>query len=209
MIQVHHLGSSRSHRVLWLLEELDLEYDLISYERDPATYGAPAELHAVHPLGKSPVLKDGSLTLAESGAIVEYVVNRYGGGRLKPPPGTNDAIQYLYWSHFAEGSAMPALILKLYLKRLGQIAAPVTSRVEAEISLQLAYMEAALARSLYFAGAMFTAADIQMGYVLEAAVERGGLDQRYPNLLAFLERVQQRRAYKAALRRGGVLQLAG
>ncbi len=155
------------------------------------------------------MLKDGGLTLAESGAILEYVVNRYGRGRLKPPPGTNDAIQYLYWSHFAEGSAMPALLLKLYLKRLGQIAAPVMSRVEAEIGLHLAYMEAALARSLYFAGATFTAADIQMGYVLEAAVARGGLDQRYPNLQAFLERVQQRRAYKAALNRGGVLQLAG
>jgi glutathione S-transferase len=208
MIQVHHLNNSRSHRVLWLLEELGLEYELVRYQRDPVTMAAPAELKAIHPLGKSPVLRDGDLTLAESGAIMEYLVGLYGDGQLRPPAGTQDGLRYLFRLHFAEGSAMPRLLLKLYLSRLGEAAAPAMLRVESQIAEQLAFMEGELDHAPYFAGKTFTAADIQMSFPLEAAAAHGNLDQCYPNLQSFLNRTQQRPAYRTAIERGGPYALA-
>src|SRR4249920_636693 len=124
MITVHHLNNSRSQRVLWLLEELCVPYEVKRYQRDPVTMLAPPSLRAVHPLGKSPVITDGALTLAESGGIIEYVVERYGGGRLAPPPGTPERLRYSYWLHFAEGSAMPPLLLKLVFDRIERAPMP-------------------------------------------------------------------------------------
>ncbi|MBE9156883.1 glutathione S-transferase [Nodosilinea sp. LEGE 06152] len=222
MIVVHHLNNSRSQRILWLLEELGLEYDIKYYERDPQTLLAPASLRQVHPLGKSPVITDGGLTLAESGAIVEYLVERYGNGRLAPPAGTPERLRYTYWLHYAEGSAMPPLLLKLVFDRIEQqpmpffvkpIANLITSRTKSsfivpQITQHLSYLEAELAQSPWFAGDNFTAADIQMSFPIEAAVARGGLDASYPKLLDFCDRIHARPAYKRALERGGPYQFA-
>jgi glutathione S-transferase len=216
MITVHHLNNSRSQRVLWLLEELGAPYEIKRYERDAATMLAPASLRAVHPLGKSPVISDDGLTLAESGAITEYLVERYGKGRLAPPVGTPERLRYTYWLHYAEGSAMPPLVMKLIFQRLPQRAPalirPIARRIaasalgsfiEPQIELHLDYMEGELAKSPWFAGEDFTAADIQMSFPLEAAAARGGLDARRPRLWGFLERVHARPAYKRALEKGG------
>ena len=220
MIIVHHLNNSRSQRVLWLLEELGTPYEIKRYERDPATMLAPATLRAVHPLGKSPVITDDGLTIAESGAITEYLVDRYGEGRLAPPPGTPERLRYTYWLHYAEGSAMPPLVMKLIFHRMPQrvtailrplarrIAAGVLSGfVEPQIKLHLDYMEGELAKSTWFAGSEFTAADIQMTFPLEAAAARGGLDASRAKLWSFLERVHARPGYKRALERGGRYEL--
>ena len=217
MIVVHHLENSRSQRVLWLLEELGLDYQVKRYARDPHTLLAPAALREVHPLGKSPVLTDDGLTLAESGAIVEYLVERYGAGRLAPPPGSEERLRYRYWMHFAEGSAMPPLVMKLVFERMERspmpffvrpIARAIAGRVkkgfiEPNIARQLDFMEAELARSVWFAGNELTAADIQMSFPLEAAAARGGLDAKRPRLVAFLSRIHDRPAYRRALERGG------
>jgi len=219
MIIVHHLNNSRSQRLLWLLEELGVLYDIKRYQRDPKTMLAPPELRQIHPLGKSPVITDGDVTLAESGAIMEYVVEKFGRGRLIPKPGTPEKLRYIYWMHFAEGSAMPPLLMKLILDRMMKaplLVRPVakaiankvkTSFVEPNIRRQLDFMEAELGRSTWFAGDEFTAADIQMSFPLEAASARGGLDASRPKLMEFLARIHAREAYRAALERGGEYKL--
>ncbi|MBD2104284.1 glutathione S-transferase [Leptolyngbya sp. FACHB-261] len=221
MITVHHLNNSRSQRVLWLLEELGLEYEIKHYERDPQTMLAPTSLREVHPLGKSPVITDAGLTLAESGAIVEYLVERYGNGRLVPTPGTPERLRYTYWLHYAEGSVMPPLLLKLVFDRIEQqpmpffarpIARAIVTRTKSsftgpQIALHLDYLEAEIGKSEWFAGHEFTAADIQMSFPLEAATGRAGLNASRPKLMAFLDRIHQRPAYRRALERGGVYDL--
>lgn len=222
MITVHHLNNSRSQRVLWLLEELGLEYDIKYYERDPKTLLAPVSLREVHPLGKSPVITDGAITLAESGAIVEYLVDRYYEKRFAPPPSTPERLRYIYWLHYAEGSAMPPLLLKLVFDRIEQqpmpffvkpIARLITSRtkssfIDPQITQHLDYLEAELGKSLWFAGDEFTAADIQMSFPIEAAVARARLDASRPKLMKFLDRIHTRPAYQRALERGGTYKLA-
>jgi glutathione S-transferase len=217
MITVHHLNNSRSQRVLWALEELGLEYEIRRYERDPQTMLAPASLRAVHPLGKSPVITDGELTLAESGAILEYLVERYGDGRLIPAPATSERMRYRYWMHYAEGSAMSPLLLKLIFDRIENAPMPFFARpiarkiaqsakssfVEPQIRLHLNYMEAELSKNTWFAGETFTAADIQMSFPVEAAAVRGGLNESRPQLMGFLKRIHARDAYRRALERGG------
>jgi len=221
MIIVHHLNNSRSQRVLWLLEELGLEYDIKRYQRDPQTMLAPPSLRQVHPLGKSPVITDGDFTLAESGAIIEYLVDRYGGGRLAPAAGTPERVRYIYWLHYAEGSAMPPLLLKLVFNRIPKgpmplfvkpiakaIARKVTiGFIEPQLKLHLDYMEGELAKTTWFGGNELTAADVLMSYPLEAAAARGGLDATRPRLMAFLERIHGRPAYQRALERGGKYEL--
>jgi glutathione S-transferase len=221
MVIVHHLNNSRSQRVLWLLEELGVEYDIKRYQRDAQTMLAPAALCAVHPLGKSPVITDGELTIAESGAIVEYLVERYGAGRLVPPSGTPERLRYTYWLHYAEGSAMPPLLMKLIFDRIEKGPMPFfvrpvaraiagkakSSFIEPNIARHLDFMEAELGNSEWFAGREFSAADIQMSFPLEAAAARGGLDASRPKLMAFLERIHARPAYKRAVERGGEYKL--
>jgi glutathione S-transferase len=216
MITVHHLDHSRSHRILWLFEELDLPYEIKVYKRDPVTMLAPPQLRAVHPLGKSPVITDDGLTLAESGAIIEYLIGRYGAGRFRPEADTPEYLRYIYWLHYAEGSAMPPLLLKLVFDRLPQgVPAPmrplvrmISGRVKSrfilpQLGLHLDYMEGELEKSEWFAGGLFSGADIQMSYPLEAAVGRAGLDAKRPNLMSFLARIQARPAYQRARERGG------
>ena len=221
MIIVHHLNNSRSQRILWLLEELGLEYEIKRYQRDPKTMLAPAELRQIHPLGKSPVITDGTLTLAESGAIVEYLVGRYGNGRLVPAADTPEKLRYTYWLHYAEGSVQPMLLMKLIFDRIEKAPMPFFVRpiaralstktksafIQPNIIRHLDYMEAELGKTAWFAGPEFTAADVQMSFPLEAAVSRGGLDSKRPKLMAFLERIHARPAYKKAIERGGEYQL--
>jgi glutathione S-transferase len=222
MLTVHHLNDSRSQRVLWLLEELGLSYEIKRYQRDPKTMRAPASLRAVHPLGKSPVLTDGDLVLAESGAIIEYLVERYGNGRLIPALGTAERLRYRYWLHYAEGSAMPPLLLKLVFDRMESEPAPFFIRpllraivskvkrafIEPELTSHLDYLESELGKSTWFAGEELTAADIQLSFPLEAARSRAGLARDRPRLVAFLERIHALPAYQRALERGGEYNLA-
>jgi glutathione S-transferase len=221
MITVHHLNNSRSQRVLWLLEELGVEYDIKRYQRDQKTMLAPPELRNVHPLGKSPVITDGGVTLAESGAIIEYLVERYGNGRLVPAAGTPEKLRYTYWLHYAEGSIQPMLLMKLIFDRIEKASMPFFARpiakaiskntkssfIEPNIGRHLDYMEAELGKTPWFAGSEFTAADVQMSFPLEAATVRAGLDSRWPNLMAFLGRIHARPAYRRAIERGGEYQL--
>jgi glutathione S-transferase len=221
MLTVHHLDNSRSQRVLWMLEELGTPYELKRYQRDPGTMLAPPELRKVHPLGKSPVITDGDLTLAESGAILEYLVQRYGQGRFVPPAEA-DRVRYRYWMHYAEGSAMPPLLLKLVFDRLEKSPAPFFVRpllrqiagrvkstyVEPQIALHLDYLEGELGKSQWFAGNEFSAADVQMSFPIEGAAARGGLDASRPLLMSFLDRIRARPAYKRALERGGKFSLS-
>ena len=202
MIKVHHLNNSRSQRVIWALEELGLDYEVVRYQRDPITRLAPPELKAEHRLGKSPLLTDGDLTIAESAAIVEYLIRTYGHGRLAPAAGTRDDWAYLQWMHFAEGSAMLPLLLKLYVGRLGDAGAPLWPRIDSETANHLGYMEAALAGREFFVGSSLTGADIMLSFVVEIAQARGGLDA-YPNLAAYAARIHARTAYQRALERGG------
>jgi glutathione S-transferase len=221
MIIVHHLNNSRSQRVLWLLEELGLDYEIKRYERDAKTMLAPPELREVHPLGKSPVITDDGLTIAESGAIIEYLVDRYGDGRLAPAHGTPERLRYTYWMHYAEGSAMPPLLLKLVFDRIENgpmpfIVKPVAkaiaqrakrSFIEPQINRHLDYLESEIGRQKWFAGKSFSAADVQMSFPLEAAAARGGLNATRPKLMDFLDRIHKRPAYKRALERGGAYEL--
>ena len=221
MIIVHHLNNSRSQRILWLLEELGLEYEVQRYERDKTTMRAPASLRAVHPLGKSPVVTDGDVVVAESGAIVEYLVEQHGKGRLVPAAGSAELLRYTYWLHFAEGTAMTPLLMKLVFNRVEtgpmpffvrpiakKIASTVKSTyIDPEITQQLGYMEKEISKTGWFAGTSFSAADIQMSFPLEAAASRGGLDARYAKLTDFLQRIHARPAYKRALERGGAYEL--
>jgi glutathione S-transferase len=220
MIVVHHLENSRSQRILWLLEELGVPYEVKRYARDAKTMLAPPDLKAVHPLGKSPVITDGALTVAESGAIVEYLVERYGQGRLAPPPGSPERVRYLYWMHYAEGSVMPLLVMTLVLSRVPQavpffirpIANQIVGGIEKlylgpNLRLQLDFIETELAKHTWFVGEELTAADIQMSFPLEAAATRASSDTPRPKTAAFLERVHARPAYQRALERGGPYEL--
>ena len=206
MIKVHHLNNSRSQRILWLLEELGLDYEIVNYERDPVTRLAPAALKAVHPLGKSPVITDGDLVVAESGAIIEYIVRKYGNGRLLPAIDSPTYIKYLQWMHFSEGSAMLPLLLALYVGKLGDAGAPLKPRITSEIDNHLRYLEAELGRNDYLLGGELTAADIQVSFVVEVADARNLLDD-YVNLSRYAERIHARPAYIRALERGGPYRL--
>lgn len=208
MIKVHHLNNSRSHRVLWLLEELGQPYEIVAYQRDPATMLAPPELKKIHPLGKSPVIEDGALVLAESAAIVEYLAEKYGDGGLVRGVGSAARTQYLHWMHFAEGSAMSPLLLKLYFTRVVPAPEPVLERINGQIGAQLDYMDGALAKSAYFADAEFSAADIQMSFPIIAATARGGLNESRPHLWKWLGEMQKRPAFLRANERGGELKLS-
>ena len=217
MITLHHLEHSRSQRVLWLLEELQLPYEIKRYTRDPQTMLAPPELKQVHPLGKSPVITDGDLTLAESAAILEYLVERYGEGRLAPAAGTPEYFRYRYWMHYAEGSAMPPLLLRLVFDRVANGPMPFFIRPVAraiakganqafigpQLKLHLDYMENELSKTEWFAGENFSLADIQMSFPLDAAQSRAALDSSRPNLTAFLQRIRERPAYQRAVEKGG------
>ncbi len=221
MIIVHHLNNSRSQRILWLLEELGLDYEIKKYERDPKTMLAPPELRAVHPLGKSPVITDDGLVVAESGAIIEYLTERYGDGSLVPKAGTPEKLAYTYFLHYAEGSAMSPLLMKLVFDKVESspmpffakpIAKAIAGKVKSafinpNIKANLDFLEAELGKKKWFAGDEFSAADIQISFVLEAASARGGLDTKYPKMAAFLKRIHARKAYKAALERGGTYEL--
>ncbi len=203
MIVVHHLEESRSQRVLWLLEELGLGYEVRRHARNPQTRQAPPELREMHPLGKSPLIERGGKVLAESGAIVEFLAESEAGGALAVPPEHAARFDYLYWLHFAEGSAMLPLLLKLYVGLLGESGAPLMAmRIEPEIDNHLRFAEAALGGGDWFAAGRFTAADIQMSFVLDAANARGGLE-KYPNLRRARAAGQARPAYQRALARGG------
>ena len=221
MIVLHHLNNSRSQRILWLLEELGLPYEIKRYQRDAKTMLAPPELRSVHPLGKSPVISDGDLTIAESGAIVEYLAGKYGDGKLAPAAGTPERLRYTYWIHFAEGSAMPPLLMKLIFDRMETGPMPFFAKpiaraiarkgkstfVQPNIDRILDYMEGELGRHAWFAGAAFSAADIQMSFPLEAASARGGLDEKRPKLWVFLKNIHARPAYQRALEKGGKYEL--
>jgi glutathione S-transferase len=220
MIVVHHLNNSRSQRILWLLEELGLPDELRRYERDPRTMLAPPSLRQVHPLGKSPVIEDEGLTLAESGAILDYLAHRYGAGRVIPSADTPQYLRYTYWLHYAEGSAMPPLLLKLvfdkvktapmpfFVKPLAKAiaAGAMKAFIQPQIDTHLAYIESELGKSEWFAGESFTAADVQMSFPVEAAAARIGLATR-PNMTAWLAKVHARPAYARALERGGAFEL--
>lgn len=223
MLIVHHLNNSRSQRVLWLLEELGVPYEIRNYKRDPRTMLAPPELRAIHPLGKSPVIEDEGHVLAESGAIIEYLVDRYDTGQLAPLPGMPDRVRFTYWLHYAEGSAMPPLLLKLVATRIANAPMPFFAKpiarkiaerlqktfVDPQLALHLNFVEKSLANSGWFVGDAFSAADIQMSFPLEAAMVRSGMNARLPNVAAFLKRIHQRPAYQRALERGGPYSLLG
>jgi glutathione S-transferase len=223
MITVHHLNNSRSQRVLWLLEELELKYKIKYYKRDPDTMLAPDSLKQVHPLGKSPVITDGAQTIAESGAIIEYLVDKYGGGRLAPALGTPEHLRYIYWLHYAEGSAMPPLLMNLVFNRIEQqsmpffakpIARSISSQVKKsfinpQITQHLNYQEAELEKSLWFAGDEFSAADIQMSFPIELSDAQQNLGSHRPKLASFLNRIHARPSYQKALERGGEYQMVG
>jgi glutathione S-transferase len=219
MITVHHLDNSRSQRILWMLEELGTPYEIKRYERE-ATMQAPASLRAVHPLGKSPVIGDGDRTLAESGAILEYLAETYGGGKFSPPAGTPERLHYTYFMHYAEGSLMPLLFMKLVFGKLPSrvpffmrpVARAIANGADKtllgpQIANHFAFLEGELAKREWFAGASFSAADIQMSFPLEAAAARSPLFARLPKLEAFVDRVHARPAYKRAVEKGGRYEL--
>jgi glutathione S-transferase len=201
MIVVHHLNDSRSQRILWLLEELNLPYEIKHYQRDAQTRLAPPELKAVHPLGKSPVITDGGKVIIESGAIIDYLIRKY-GSQLQPVPSTADYDDYQQWLHYAEGSAMLPLLLKLYVSRLGDAGAPLSPRIESELANHIGYVNQALAGRDWLIGKDITGADIQMSFVGEAASARTNR-AAYPNIEAWVARFQARPAYQRALVRGG------
>ena len=205
MIVVHHLNESRSQRVLWLLEELGVPYDIRFYQRDAKTRLAPPELQAVHPLGKSPVLEDDGKTLIESGAIVDYLIRRYGGVRLRPAEDSPEFEAYQQWLHYAEGSAMLPLLLKLYVSRLGEAGAPLKPRIDSEIANHLGFVDRSLQGREWLVGDALSGADVQMSFVGEAA---RGLRADYPAIDAWVRRFQQRPAYRRALERGGPYSMA-
>ena len=219
MITVHHLNNSRSQRILWMLEELGVPYEVRRYQREPSMQ-APASLRAVHPLGKSPVITDGDKTLAESGAIIEYLGDTYGHGKLTPALGTPERLHYTYFLHYAEGSLMPLLFMKLVFGRLPSrvpwFMKPVARAISAgadksllnpQIGTHFMFLESELYRREWFAGPEFSAADIQMSFPLEAAAARSPLFKQLPKLSAFVERIHARPAYKRALDKGGAYEL--
>jgi glutathione S-transferase len=202
MIVVHHLNDSRSQRVLWLLEELGVSYDIKRYQRDAQTRLAPPELKEVHPLGKSPVITDNGFTVYESGAIIDYLIRHHGGGRLQPAPHTREFEAYHQWLHYSEGSAMLPLMLKLYVSRLGEAGAPLSPRIESEIANHLGYVNQSLQGHEWLVGNTLSGADIQMSFVGEVAGSRGNREN-YPNIEAWVKRFQARPAYRKAVERGG------
>ena len=217
MITVHHLNNSRSQRVLWLLEELGIPYEIQKYQRDAKTMLAPPELLKVHPLGKSPVITEDGTTVAESGAIIEYLLERHGKGRLEPARGSPERLRFTYWLHFAEGSAMSPLLMKLVFDRIETspmpfFAKPIargisrkvkTAMIEPNLKRHLDHMERELTKSEWFAGDEFSAADIQMSFPVEASAQRAGLDASRPKLMTYLKKIHARPAYRKALERGG------
>jgi glutathione S-transferase len=205
MLVVHHLNNSRSQRILWLLEELDAPYEIKFYQRDAQTNLAPPELTAVNPLGKSPVITDGEITIAESGAIVDYIQRKYGAGKLGAPAGEVAGEKYREWLHYSEGSAMLPLMLNLYVRRLGEAGAPLHPRIQSEMDNHLGYVNQALEGRDWLMGD-FTAADAQMSFVGEVARAMAQMD-KHPNLKAWVDRFQARPAYKAALEKGGAYNL--
>jgi glutathione S-transferase len=206
MVIVHHLNESRSQRILWLLEELGLPYEIRHYARDAATRLAPPELKAVHALGKSPVVEADGQTLIESGAIVDHLIRRHGGGSgMRPAEDTADFVAYQQWLHYAEGSAMLPLMLKLYTSRLGDAGAPLQPRINSELANHLGFVDQSLAGRDWLLGSTLTGADVQMSFVGEAA---RGLRTSYPNIDAWVRRFQQRPAYRRALERGGPYSMA-
>jgi glutathione S-transferase len=204
MLTVHHLNNSRSQRILWLLEELGAPYEIVKYQRLEGLPLAPPELKEVHPLGKSPVITDEGKTIAESGAIVEYIIDTYGNGRMKPRAGTDDYWKYVEWMHYAEGSAMLPLLLALYSGFLGDGAALLRPRIDSEIANNLSYIERGLEGREFFVGDGLTGADIQMLFILEAA---GARLEPYPSAVAYRDRMHARPAYQRAIERGGPYQL--
>ena len=204
MIVVHHLENSRSQRVLWMLEELGLPYEVRRYERNVKTMLAPPELRVVHPLGKSPVIEDtdDGRVVAETGAIVEYLVEK-ADGRLGPPPHRDDALRYRFWVHYAEGSLMPPLLVKLVLTRIPLFGKAAQKRIQPMINVHLDYIESELSRRPWFAGDQLTAADVMMSFPLEAARSRAGLGPSRPATTVWLDKVHGRPAYQAALAKGG------
>ena len=206
MIVVHHLNESRSQRILWLLEELGLPYEIKAYVRDAKTHLAPPELTAVHPLGKAPVITDGPHVISESGAIIDYIIRRHAGGRLAPDPQTFAYDSYQQWLHYAEGSAMPALLLKMYVGRLGEAGAPLRPRIAGEIAKHLTYVDEHLAGRNFLVGDQLTGADVQMSFVAEVAKAQGKLPV-YANIAAWLDRLHARPAWKAALAKSGPYKL--
>ncbi|MEX5554157.1 glutathione S-transferase [Pseudomonas pergaminensis] len=202
MIIVHHLNNSRSQRILWLLEELGLPYEIKRYQRDPKTNLAPPELKAIHPLGKSPVIEDGGQVLIESAAIIDYLIRRHGHGRLQPDPASATYDKYVQWLHFAEGSAMLPLMLNLYVGRLGDAGAPLHPRIESEVANYLGYLNDVLGQAPYLVGDELSGADIQMSFIGEIAKAQGKL-QAYPNLAAWVANFQARPAYRKAVEQGG------
>ena len=202
MITVHHLNDSRSQRVLWLLEEMGVPYEIKHYQRNAQTRLAPPELIAVHPLGKSPVITDNGVTVFESGAIIDYLIRHHGNGSLQPATHTSEFEVYQQWMHYAEGSAMLPLLLKLYVSRLGEAGAPLTPRIEGEISNHLGFVNQSLEGKEWLVGSAMTGADIQMSFVGEVAGARGNRE-RYPHIEAWVKRFQARPAYRKAIERGG------
>ena len=223
-ITVHHLESSRSMRVLWLLEELGVDYDVVHYRRDPDTLRAPQSLATIHPLGKSPVVVlDGNVVLAESGAIIEELIDRYGAGRLRPPPGTEAYRRYRFWLHYAEGSLMPPLLVKLITTRIRNAPLPFFVRpvsgaiakkidegfTDAEITKNLQFVERELSGRRWLTGEDLTGADVQMSYPLEVALTRGETSQEYPRAADFVEAIRARDAYARAMKRAGTQEVLG
>ncbi len=216
-IVVHHLEASRSHRLTWLLEELELPYEVKHYARDPKSMRAPPELREVHPLGKSPVITVDELVLAESGAIIEEVLERFGEGRLRPAPGTPEAVAYRYWLHYAEGSLMSPLLVALIIGQVRNAPVPffikpvvkqIAAKVDAsytndELRRQFGYIEQHLGTHTWFAGEQFTGADIQMSYPLEVGLGRARLEEGTPNIEAWLARTRARPAWQRGAETGG------
>jgi glutathione S-transferase len=202
MLTLHHLNNSRSQRIFWLFEELGLDYAVVRYTRDSETNLAPPELEAVHPLGKSPIVTDGNLTIIESGAIIDYVIRHHGKGRLSPKPGSVEHEQYLQWLHYAEGSAMLPLMLRMYTARLPDGGAPLKPRIDSELDRHLGYLDRSLEGVDWFVGNTLSGADIQLSFVAEVApaLHPGG---SFPNLMAFRDRCHARPAYRRALEKGG------
>lgn len=213
MLTVHHLNNSRSQRVLWLLEELGVPYEIVKYERDRKTNLAPPELQKIHPLGKSPVITEGGETVAESAVILEYIVEKYGNGRLVPAPGTPDYRRYRYFMHYAEGSLMPFLLLKLITSKMRKapvlvrpIAKAIAGKVDSgyvmpNVTRHIAFVDSELTKAPYFAGSELTAADIQMSYPMEAIATR--LPDAPTRIKDWVARIHERPAFKRALERGG------
>ena len=202
MIEVHHLNESRSRRITWLLEELGLDYTVHAYQRNPKTRLAPPELEKIHPLGKAPVIRDGDEVIFESGAIIEYLERKYGHGRLAPAADSRDYNRYLQFLHYAEGSAMLPLMLKLYTSRLGDGAAPLQPRIESEMQRHLGFLNSELGGRDYFIGSELTGADVQLSFAVQMAVKFCG-EEAYPNLTAFVQRIEAREAYRRAIEKSG------